>query len=170
MVTYNGQLWSYIYATPSKGNIPEEGTYWHLEIAQGADGQDGTNGTDGASPNYTEFRYAVSASASVSPSLVNTQANPTGWTISQPTVASAEYLWMTSAQKKSTDNSLVGTWSVPGRITGIPGPTGLTGATGANGADGSDGQSLLKSFVFKRSSTQPTTPTGGDISNPVPTG
>ena len=170
MVTYAGQLWLFIYDSPAKNKTPEEGTYWTLSIAKGSDGSDGSNGQDGISPNYTEFRYAVSASASVAPTLVNTQANPSGWTLSQPTIATAEYLWMISAQKKSSDNTLVGTWSVPGRITGIPGPSGLKGETGTPGKDGEDGQSMLKSFVYKRSTDQPTTPTGGSLLSPVPSG
>lgn len=170
MVTYAGQLWLFIYDSPAKNKTPEEGTYWTLSIAKGSDGSDGSNGQDGISPNYTEFRYAVSASASVAPILVNTQANPSGWTLSQPTIATAEYLWMISAQKKSSDNTLVGTWSVPGRITGIPGPSGLKGETGTPGKDGEDGQSMLKSFVYKRSTAQPATPTGGSLLSPVPSG
>ena len=145
MVTYEGELWSYINDVASSDHIPEEGGYWHLEITKGQDGQDGQNGQDGVSPNYTEFRYQVSASASVAPTLVNTQANPSGWSITQPTVASAEYLWMISAQKRSSDNSLVGTWSTPGRLSGTPGPSGLKGEDGQDGKDGANGQTVIPS-------------------------
>lgn len=34
-VTYNGETWRYINATPSSGNTPTEGVYWTIEAAKG---------------------------------------------------------------------------------------------------------------------------------------
>lgn len=44
------------------------------------------------------------------------------------------------------------------------------GIDGTDGDDGTDGQSVVTSFIFKRSATMPTTPSGGSFSSPVPSG
>lgn len=49
-------------------------------------------------------------------------------------------------------------------------PYASGGAKGDKGDAGDDGQSSFKSIVFKRSSTTPTTPTGGSYLSPVPSG
>ena len=63
------------------------------------------------------------------PSLVNTDAIPSGWTTTLPSQNLYQYMWITTAEKTSA-GALVGTWSSPVRITGIQGAAGAQGSTG----------------------------------------
>jgi len=170
IVTYDGQLWRYIYATGAAGHTPIEGDYWELWVSKGSDGSDGSNGQDADPTNYVEFRFQKTASSSVAPQVAATDPEPGGWVTAQPTVGVGEYLWVISATKKSSDNSLVTNWSTPGRITGQRGEAGTAGVDGQKGDKGDNGQTVLLSFVFKRSTTVPAAPTEGSFASPVPTG
>lgn len=79
---------------------------------------------------YTEIRFAKNGSTTTPPTLDKTSANPTGWTTSQPTVGTLEYLWMTVAQKQ-TDGTLVSNWSDPVRVTPKDGKDGEAGKSPA---------------------------------------
>ena len=46
----------------------------------------------------------------------------------------------------------------------------IRGEDGVDGKDGKNGQSIVTSFVFKRSSTKPARPSGGSLQLPVPPG
>lgn len=113
-------------------------------LIKGADGANGSPGTPGAAGNFTEFRFAKNGSTTEPPSLPATDANPSGWSTSQPFLGAAEYAYITSAVKTSA-GSLVSNWATPVRYTaidgtnGAPGTPGVNGATGPAGATGSQG-------------------------------
>lgn len=74
-----------------------------------------------------EFRYAKNSSATIAPSLDTTASVPSGWSTSQPTLNTGEYLWWTCAKKRS-DGTLIGTWSTPVRLTAKDGKDGVSAA------------------------------------------
>lgn len=67
-------------------------------------------------PDYQEYRFAKNGSTTSAPSLVKTDAEPSGWTTTQPSVGTLQYLWMTIATKSAT-GALLTNWSDPVRIT-----------------------------------------------------
>lgn len=108
-----------------------------------------------------EYRYAKNGSTSTPPSLASSDRNPNGWSTTQPSVGSFEYLWMTIAKIDSGGN-LSGTWSTPVRTTpydgqdgaaGATGPKGDTGATGPKGDKGDKGDSPVSVFRGSYSSS-----------------
>ena len=125
--TVNGltSTYRYVYATPAKGVVPTNTTYWSV-VAKGSKGD---KGDDGAKGNYTELRFAKNGSTTSAPSLSKTSLNPSGWSTTTPSVGSSEYLWMTSAVKTGDGKTLVSNWTTPVRITPY------------NGKDGADGSS-----------------------------
>ena len=86
----------------------------------------GDTGKQGSEGNFTEFRYAKNGSMITPPSLVKTDANPTGWSVMQPSVSVAEYLWMIST-KKTGAGVLIYNWSDPVRVTPADGTAGKPG-------------------------------------------
>lgn len=78
-------------------------------------------------PDYQEYRFAKNGSRNSAPALVKTDAEPSGWTTTQPTVGTLEYLWMVVA-KKSATGSLLTNWSEPVRITPYDGKDGKSPA------------------------------------------
>ena len=90
------------------------------------DGKTGDPGAPGTNGNTTEFRYRKSANEATTPSLNNTETNPSGWDVLPPSLNSGEALWMTKAVKTST-GVLVGTWSPPVRLSGAAGIPGDRG-------------------------------------------
>ncbi len=124
--TPGSYLGQYVDFTLADSTDPAAYTW---SLIKGTDGTNGTNGTNGSDGNYTEFRFAKNGSTTVAPSIVSTDADPSGWTVAQPTLGAAEYGWITSALKTSA-GALVGTWSPPTRFTGLKGETGDTGAQG----------------------------------------
>lgn len=81
-------------------------------------------------PDYQEYRFAKNGSTTSAPSLVKTDAEPSGWTTTQPTVGTLEYLWMVVA-KKSATGALLTNWSEPVRITPYDGKDGENGKSPA---------------------------------------
>lgn len=81
-------------------------------------------------PDYWEYRFAKNGSTSSSPSLVNTDAEPSGWSTVQPSVGTLEYLWMTVAKKSGT-GALLENWSTPVRVTPYDGKDGEDGKSPA---------------------------------------
>ena len=125
-VTYliNGSYstYRYINATPSKGHLPTETTYWTV-VAQGQkgdkgqqgqkgiDGKDGKSGKNGDGIEYiyrcTEIEKAPSAPASV-----NADKNvPNGWT-DAPSGVSEEYPFEYVSSRRQSDG-VWGNWSTP---------------------------------------------------------
>ena len=127
--TINGitSTFRYISATPNKGIEPTNSNYWKV-IAQGVKGDKGDKGEDG---KYTELRFARNGSPTVPPDLDQRALNPRGWATTTPTVGTAEYLWMTSAEKSADGSTLISSWSTPVRITGIKGNDGADGKSPA---------------------------------------
>lgn len=123
--TINGitSTFRYISATPNKGIEPTNSNYWKV-IAQGVKGDKGDKGEDG---KYTELRFARNGSPTVPPDLDQRALNPSGWATTTPTVGTAEYLWMTSAEKSADGSTLISSWSTPVRMTGIKGNDGADG-------------------------------------------
>ena len=70
-------------------------------------GDPGTNG------DYYELRYAKNGSPTSPPSLVVTDRNPSGWSTSQPSVATLEYLWETRAKISGSTGDLLTNWTTP---------------------------------------------------------
>lgn len=81
-------------------------------------------------PDYQEYRFAKNGSRNSAPTLVKTDAEPSGWTTTQPTVGTLEYLWMVVA-KKSATGALLTNWSEPVRITPYDGKDGENGKSPA---------------------------------------
>lgn len=72
---------------------------------------------------YQEMRFAKNGSTTAAPALDNTQAEPDGWTVMQPTLGKLEYLWMIVCWKHA-DGTLKEEWSDPVRITPYDGVDG----------------------------------------------
>lgn len=81
-------------------------------------------------PDYQEYRFAKNGSTTSAPTLVKTDAEPSGWTTAQPSVGKLEYLWMVVA-KKSATGALLTNWSEPVRITPYDGKDGENGKSPA---------------------------------------
>ena len=81
-------------------------------------------------PDYQEYRFAKNGSTTSAPSLVKTDAEPSGWTTTQPSVGTLQYLWMTIATKSAT-GALLTNWSDPVRITPYDGKDGENGKSPA---------------------------------------
>ena len=94
----------------------------------GVYGDKGDKGEDG---KYTELRFARNGSPTVPPDLDQRALNPSGWATTTPTVGTAEYLWMTSAEKSADGSTLISSWSTPVRMTGIKGNDGADGKSPA---------------------------------------
>lgn len=81
-------------------------------------------------PDYQEYRFAKNGSRNSAPTLVKTDAEPSGWTTTQPSVGTLQYLWMTIATKSAT-GALLTNWSDPVRITPYDGKDGENGKSPA---------------------------------------
>lgn len=81
-------------------------------------------------PDYQEYRFAKNGSTTSAPSLVKTDAEPSGWTTTQPSVGTLQYLWMTIATKSAT-GALLTNWRDPVRITPYDGKDGENGKSPA---------------------------------------
>lgn len=81
-------------------------------------------------PDYQEYRFAKNGSRNSAPALVKTDAEPSGWTTTQPSVGTLQYLWMTIATKSAT-GALLTNWSDPVRITPYEGKDGENGKSPA---------------------------------------
>jgi hypothetical protein len=99
-----------------------------LEVGKIATAYDANS--DDMRPDYQEYRFAKNGSRNSAPALVKTDAEPSGWTTTQPTVGTLEYLWMVVA-KKSATGALLTNWSEPVRITPYDGKDGENGKSPA---------------------------------------
>lgn len=125
-VTYliNGSYstYRYINATPSKGHLPTETTYWTV-VAQGQkgdkgqqgqkgiDGKDGESGKNGDGIEYIYRRTEIEKAPSA-PASVNADKNvPNGWT-DAPSGVSAEYPFEYVSTRRQNDG-VWGNWSTP---------------------------------------------------------
>ena len=99
-----------------------------LEVGKMATAYDANS--DDMRPDYQEYRFAKNGSRNSAPALVKTDAEPSGWTTTQPTVGTLEYLWMVVA-KKSATGALLTKWSEPVRITPYDGKDGENGKSPA---------------------------------------
>ena len=99
-----------------------------LELGKVATAYD-ANSSDNR-PDYQEYRFAKNGSRSSAPTLVRTDAEPSGWTTIQPSVGTLEYLWMIVATKSGT-GALLENWSEPVRITPYDGKDGENGKSPA---------------------------------------
>lgn len=99
-----------------------------LEVGKMATAYDANS--DDMRPDYQEYRFAKNGSRNSAPALGKTDAEPSGWTTTQPTVGTLEYLWMVVA-KKSATGALLTNWSEPVRITPYDGKDGENGKSPA---------------------------------------
>lgn len=91
----------------------------------------GVYGDTGKAGQYTEVRFAKNGSTTTPPSLTKTALNPSGWTTTTPSVGTAEYLWMTKAEKSGDGTQLLTQWTTPVRITPYDGKDGADGKSPA---------------------------------------
>lgn len=91
----------------------------------------GVYGDTGKAGQYTEARFAKNGSTTTPPSLTKTALNPSGWTTTTPSVGTAEYLWMTKAEKSGDGTQLLTQWTTPVRITPYDGKDGADGKSPA---------------------------------------
>ena len=85
---------------------------WVITRINGEKGDPGDPGADG---DFYELRYAKNGSPTSPPSLVVTDRNPSGWSTTQPSVATLEYLWETRAKISGTTGALLTNWTTPVR-------------------------------------------------------
>ena len=88
---------------------------------------------DGVSGTSVEQRYKSGTDPLLSPAVNISETNPTGWSIDMPVLNTGQVLWMIKATKKGDTGALIGTWSLPVRISGTTGPQGLQGINGTSG-------------------------------------
>jgi len=126
----------------------------------GVDGVDGTDGADGVTGKsvYTGVIYIRSSSTPAAPTGgsfnfgTNTLTPPSGWSLSVPSgsnpVYATRYVFSIIGD---TGSVTAGTWVTPFKVA----------ENGQDGLDGSDGLSTYNAIIYRRSSTTPSTPTGG---------
>ena len=125
----------------------------------GEDGKDGVNGNDGTPGNYTEFRFAKNGSTTVPPTVIIKVGAvfPENYSVEEPTIGVAEYLWMIHATISGDKKTLVTPWSDPIRVTPRDGSNGQNGVDGAPGDDGVGIESVTNYYgVSVNSATKPT--------------
>lgn len=109
------------------------------------------NGKDGMAQDgrYYEFRFNKNTS-DTAPDIEKTEREPAGWSTDFPKInpSEGEIMWMTKAFI-SPENTLIGEWETPVRISGEQGPIGNTGPAGAPGADGPQGVSGIPGVSFE---------------------
>lgn len=109
------------------------------------------NGKDGMAQDgrYYEFRFNKNTS-DTAPDIEKTEREPAGWSTDFPKInpSEGEIMWMTKAFI-SPENTLIGKWETPVRISGEQGPIGNTGPAGAPGADGPQGVSGIPGVSFE---------------------
>lgn len=118
------------------------------------------NGRDGTAQDgkYTEMRFAVNFSNTTPPALNKTMRTPSGWSMTPPIKATAEFMWMIVATV-NPDDSLYTEWSTPTVISGEAGPQGppgedgKDGETGPAGAPGSKGQIVYPEGIYNVNTT-----------------
>ena len=124
--TANGltSTYRYVYATPSRGVVPTNPTYWQI-LAQGQKGEkgdkgeDGSDGLDGLSPN-TAYKSTVFKRSNTAPTTPTggSYANPvpTGWSDGVP--SGEEKLWA-STRIFSSDglDPQQASWTTPRQMT-----------------------------------------------------
>lgn len=124
--TANGltSTYRYVYATPSRGVVPTNPTYWQI-LAQGQKGEkgdkgeDGSDGLDGLSPN-TAYKSTVFKRSNTAPTTPTggSYANPvpTGWSDGVP--SGEEKLWA-STRIFSSDglDPQQASWTKPRQMT-----------------------------------------------------
>lgn len=154
-----------LHFTGNDGEDPGDyiGLYWDYNAQDSASVSDYTwkywKGEDGFGYEYI-FKLTTTAAAPTCPSTSQNVDDyvPTGWTDDpglDPTTAET-YKWCWVVWRKKEDG-VWGAWHGPRLYSHY-------------GDDGARGQAQFKSIVFKRSDTQPSTPTGGNFNNPVPSG
>lgn len=122
-------------STTSVNGITNVAYNWSKPVkVTGEDGKDGV---------WTDFKFAKSTSANLSPSIVVTDRNPVGWVDATPSLDDNEYLWMTNAVI-NPDNTLKTNWSNPVRINGEKGEDGTDGKPGERGPQGLVGPNGLQ--------------------------
>lgn len=144
--TVNGvtSTYRYVYATPSKGVVPSNATYWQVQAA-GVKGEDGQDGKDGTSVAVQGSNITYQASNSGT-------AVPTGtWLASPPALQNGQFLW-TKTVVTYTDGNTTTAYSVS--------YYGTDGTDGKDGEDGADGTSItIKSstvlYAVEATGTQP---------------
>lgn len=112
---------------------------WNYELIRYTDGTTsqttpaviGVYGDTGETGNYTELRFAKNGSTTTPPALTKTSLNPSGWSTAMPSVGTAEYLWMTKAEKNGAGTALISQWTTPVRITPYDGKDGADGKSPA---------------------------------------
>lgn len=121
--TANGltSTYRYVYATPSRGVVPTNPTYWQIlaEGQKGDKGDDGADGIDGLSPN-TAYKSTVFKRSNTAPTTPTggSYANPvpTGWSDGVP--SGEEKLWA-STRIFSSDglDPQQASWTTPRQMT-----------------------------------------------------
>lgn len=108
----------------------------------------------GVTSTNTVFVYKSSTTVPATPT--STAYPPTGWVTTPPSVVVGYDIYVCQGKIDPLTNALKAgqVWSPPIQFSG---------------QDGAAGVSSFKSFVFYRSNSAPTTPTGGSFSSPIPT-
>ncbi|QFR57726.1 tape measure protein [Serratia phage Slocum] len=85
----------------------------------------GEEGQAGKTGNYVSYIFRAGDTQPATP----TGNTPAGWTDAPPT---SGLTWMSRAYRQGSDNTVIGTWSTPVRLTGTDGKDGANGKDGVN--------------------------------------
>lgn len=77
--------------------------------------------------DYLSFIYKNAATQPATP----TGISPAGWATEPSTPAIGEFTWVSTVRRNGNDNSLMGAWSSPSRLSGEKGQAGAQGVAGA---------------------------------------
>ena len=102
------------------------------EGPRGKDGESirGEDGKDGKAGTKVEYRYAQGGSTVVPPTLQSQQRDPAGWSVEVPAEIIGRYVWESYLLVNVATDEMENTWSVPRRVSGLPGTDGLPGKDG----------------------------------------
>lgn len=139
-VTEAGSSYIAIFASPFSAIAVTNTTYWQVIAEKGIDGG-GAGPAGPAGPNYVR-KYAKNGSTVTSP-IISEPNSPTGpgvgWSTTIPTTTVGEYVWASEAKFESDGVTMIGTWSIGFRLTGIAGTNGTNGTNGVQGPQGFQG-------------------------------
>ncbi|MDR1980360.1 MAG: hypothetical protein LBQ39_01910 [Tannerellaceae bacterium] len=140
-VTYQGSMYRFIYDTPQTGKAPTDTTYWILIAAGGENG--------------SRIVYVYKSAATKPATPTGSTLPPSTWSLTPTSPTETDHVWMSQAEVSGA--GVVGTWSVPIRISGL---------NGENGADGTDIE-----FIYRRTtnSTAPAKPATSQTDDYIPT-
>jgi hypothetical protein len=135
----------------------------------GANGIDGVDGSTGrAVAQVTVYKRATSTPSTPSGGTFNFSTNiltpPSGWSNNIPSGSDPIYASIATVQSNLGGGGTISisNWG-SADLYAENGTDGTNGTNGSNGSNGNNGISTFTGYIFKRSSSAPSTPTGGSF-------